>query len=99
MKVKKGPHFDEWLNTLTIRDQRIISARLDRIRDFGYLGDYHEVDKDIWELRWKQGWRIYFIKVRLRTEEIIILLLGGNKNGQEKDIKKARALYSRYTSG
>ena len=45
----------------------------------------------IWELKFNDGRRIYYALVMEQYK--VILLLGGNKNGQDKDINKASALY------
>ncbi|NGX61581.1 MAG: hypothetical protein K940chlam9_01068 [Chlamydiae bacterium] len=50
---------------------------------------------EVWELRWKNGRRIYFSFI---PEKKILLLLGGNKNGQDKDIRKAKSLLKKYTT-
>ena len=62
----------------------------------GYFGDHKEVDEkiDIWELKWKNGRRVYYAYI---PEEKILLLLGGNKNGQSKDIAKAKRILEKTT--
>jgi hypothetical protein len=45
-------------------------------------------------LRWKEGRRIYYAYI---PEKKILLLLGGNKNGQDKDVSKAKAIYLKAT--
>lgn len=45
------------------------------------------------ELRWNNGWRVYFVREKAA---IILLLNGGNKNAQKKDIEKARILIQKY---
>lgn len=75
-----------------------INKRLSLIKYEGYFGDHKSVSyyekgglKDkIWELRWKDGRRIYYAYI---PETQILLLLGGNKNGQAKDVSKAKAIY------
>ncbi len=44
-------------------------------------------------MHWKNGRRIYFSYI---AELDIVLLLGGNKNGQDKDIKKAKNILKKY---
>ncbi len=48
----------------------------------------------IWELKFNDGRRIYYAYI---PEKNILLLLGGNKNGQEKDINKAKKLFIEKT--
>ena len=67
-------------------------SRLHRIEEFGHFGDckaLEGVDKPLAELRWKNGWRIYFYRDGVASMRI---LLGGKKNDQKEDIKKARIL-------
>lgn len=74
-----------------------IDDRLSKIQDDGYFGDRKSVcdDDEVWELKWKNGRRAYFAHI---PERKILLLLGGNKNGQDKDIRKAKSLFKRYTT-
>lgn len=46
----------------------------------------------IWELKWVGGRRIYYAYLPAQK---ILLLLGGNKNGQDKDIKQAKKIYAK----
>jgi putative addiction module killer protein len=88
---KQTETFRKW--RLKLRDQRIralIASRLDRLA-FGHAGDVKPVGQGISELRidFGPGYRIYYIK---RGETIIILLCGGDKSTQAKDIKTAKRL-------
>ncbi|OGB84094.1 hypothetical protein A3F66_00950 [candidate division TM6 bacterium RIFCSPHIGHO2_12_FULL_32_22] len=85
--------YEIWFEFLTIKEQAQVIKRLNRIQEFGVLGDSRNLREGLYELRWKNGWRVYFIRV----QNGILLLLGGNKNDQKKDIKKARKIISRYT--
>ena len=82
--------FSAWLHGL--RDRRAqarIAMRLDRLEE-GNLGDVKYFD-GIGELRidYGPGYRIYFVR---RGEVIVILLCGGDKASQARDIAKAQAL-------
>jgi putative addiction module killer protein len=95
VKIIKNPHFKEWLDSLTTKEKIRVDYRLDRIIQFGHLGDYHDLDGGLWELRWKNGWRVYFYKDVITKN--MVLVLGGNKNEQKKNIKQARNLFLRHT--
>ena len=76
-----------------IRD-RIVRARIDiRIRrlSLGNAGDVKPVGEGVSELRIDHGpgYRVYFIQ---RGEFVILLLAGGDKSTQDKDIRKAKDL-------
>lgn len=75
------------------KEQTQINARLQRIHSNGHFGDAKYLGAGLAELRWKNGWRVYFFKEALTG---IILLIGGSKNAQEKDIKRARLLLRQY---
>jgi putative addiction module killer protein len=91
--LKKTIEFTEWLTSLTWKEQGQVDARLERIQNAGHFGDAKSLGDGLAELRWKNGWRVYFMKT---SRDTIILLIGGHKNAQEKDIKKARLLLRRY---
>ena len=86
--VKITGEFDKWISSLRDRKARaIIQARIDRAEEGNY-GDYKSVGENVLEMRifYGAGYRIYFTE---RDGEIIIILAGGTKSGQSRDIKKA----------
>lgn len=92
--VGKKP-FKEWLEGLRdIAGRARIRIRLDRVR-LGNLGDNRSVGEGVRELRidYGPGYRIYFA---LDGHRVILLLLGGDKSSQEKDIAKAREYWLEY---
>ena len=87
--------FNEWLESLRDRKSRaIIRTRINRIR-IGNLGDCKSVGGGVSELRinFGSGYRIYFAQ---QGNTIIILLSGGDKSGQDKDIKQAKLYWQDY---
>nr|NGX45771.1 CRISPR-associated endonuclease Cas1 1 [Chlamydiota bacterium] len=68
-----------------------VLARLEKISQFGHLGDARYLGESLAELRWLNGNRIYFTRLESKGQTIL-LILGGNKNGQSKDIAKARRI-------
>lgn len=87
IEVRQTTAFRDWLNRL--KDKRAvekIAIRIARIQS-GLMGDVKHFD-GIGELRLDigPGYRLYFVK---RGNEIIILLCGGDKSSQGRDIKKA----------
>ena len=71
------------------------NARIARIEENNHLGDWKYISEGLAELRWKNGRRIYFAKLK---GKIILLLIGGYKNVQKKNLKEARALLKRYAN-
>jgi putative addiction module killer protein len=83
--------FRKWRTAL--RDERAraaIASRLDRLA-YGHAGDVAPVGEGIGELRihYGPGYRIYFHR---RGKTVILLLCGGDKGSQAKDIKLAKRL-------
>ena len=91
MELRKTALFAQWLDGL--RDTRArarVQARLDRLAE-GNPGDVEPVGEGVSELRinYGPGYRVYF---KARGREVIILLAGGHKRTQVKDIKAALRL-------
>lgn len=90
IEVRQHPDFKAWLDALRDKAaQRKIAQRIVRVQA-GLLGDV-KFFGGIGELRvdFGPGYRVYFVK---RKTEIVILLCGGNKSSQRKDIIRARKL-------
>lgn len=80
--------FQEWFWTLKdTKTQARIETRLRRL-NLGQLGDYKVVGPHLLELRlhWGPGYRIYCSRLK---NKIILLLCGGDKRSQKKDIQRA----------
>lgn len=91
IEVRQTARFATWLASL--RDERAkarILKRLDRARD-GNLGDVAPVGEGVSEMRifHGPGYRVYFVQ---RGSELIILLCGGDKATQGRDIEEAKML-------
>jgi len=85
--VLKTSEFTKWHSRLDPRSALMVTARLDML-SIGHFGNHKRFDGLI-ELRWKNGMRVYsFIWKKL----VIVVLNGGNKNGQARDIKKAKKI-------
>jgi putative addiction module killer protein len=88
--------FSEWLKNIGDKSIRSkILTRLDRVKA-GNFGDYKYLENGVFELRFMfgPGYRIYFGKVE---ERVIVLLQGGDKSSQKKDILKAIEMLHKYT--
>ena len=84
--------FKEWLEHLRdVRGRAKLRIRLDRVR-LGNFGDSRSVGEGVNELRvdYGPGYRIYFGQDGAR---LILLLIGGDKSSQNKDIVRAKELW------
>lgn len=83
--------YRKWFNDLSDRKAKIvIDSRLLRMEN-GLLGDIKQLGGRLYEIRihYGAGYRLYFIK---KGNAYILLLCGGDKSTQNKDIKLARKL-------
>ena len=78
--------FDEWYKNLDKFVKNSVAIRLTRILSKLY-GKHRNLPNGIVELKFDSGLRIYFTEI---DNEILLLLLGGNKQRQSEDIKKAQ---------
>ncbi len=87
--------FTEWFES--IRDKTIINRierRINRLEN-GNFGDCKPVGEGVFELRlhFGPGYRIYFGEV---TNRVIVLLCGGDKSSQQRDIERAKTYWMEY---
>ena len=87
--------FSDWFNRLRDRRaQQRIDARLGRI-ELGNFGDAKSVGEGVLELRinYGPGYRVYFGR---DGHEVVILLVGGDKSGQSRDVLVAKEYWEDY---
>jgi putative addiction module killer protein len=97
--IEKTDEFDKWLRKLKdIRAKTKILFRIQRIEQYGNFGDCEPVGEGISELRihYAKGYRVY---LKEYGEKIVLLLNGGDKSSQQKDIAKAKQIWSDYKDG
>lgn len=91
MKIQITGEFNRWLAKLKDRQaQNRIKARI-ILFESGYFGDVKPVGKGLYEARIHTGpgYRLYYT---MRGSEIILLLIGGDKSTQQRDIQKAQEM-------
>ena len=91
IEVRQTQVYSDWFDSLRDRQARArINIRIRRL-SLGNFGDAKMVGEGVSELRidYGPGYRVYFVK---RDKQIVILLAGGDKSTQERDIKKAHRL-------
>jgi putative addiction module killer protein len=91
VEIRKTQIFAQWIDTLRdLRARARIQARIERLA-MGNAGDVKPVGEGVSELRidYGPGYRVYFKKHR---QTLILLLVGGDKSSQTRDIKRALSL-------
>jgi putative addiction module killer protein len=75
-----------WLKKLDLKSRGRINVRLQRL-EYGAYGDYKQISSNLYELRFffGSGYRVYFTE---KNNNIVLLLSGGDKDSQKKDIKQ-----------
>ena len=94
--IEKTDEFDKWFKKLKdLRAKAKILFRIQRIEQDGNFGDCQPVGEGISELRihYAKGYRVY---LKEYGDKIILLLNGGDKSSQQKDIAKAKKIWSDY---
>ena len=89
--------FTDWIHSLSRQYRARVFARVDRV-ETGNLGDCKAVGDGVFELRlhFGAGYRIYFGEI---GTTVILLLCGGEKSSQKKDIIMAKTYWKTYQKG
>lgn len=87
-------YFGEWLQRQSSEVRARIQTRIDRV-ELGNFGDHKRVGRGVSELRidFGPGYRVYYGS---DGEELVILLAGGTKKRQARDIATAQACWRAY---
>jgi len=91
IEIRKTDEFSTWLDGLRdLRARARIQVRIERLA-LGNPGDAQAVGEGVSELRihYGPGYRVYYMQ---RGRELVVLLAGGDKGSQAKDIKTALRL-------
>ncbi len=93
-KIAKTTEYTDWLSSESMKSRFQIAKRLEKIESHGHFGTIREdLGDGICELKWGNGRRVYYAYI---AEAKILLLLGGNKNGQDYDIAQAKKILKEY---
>lgn len=93
--IEKTTEFDKWFRKLKdLKAKAKILFRIQKLENEEHFGDWKPMGNGINELKinYSKGYRIYF---KEKDGKIIILLIGGDKFTQQKDIEKANAIWKK----
>ncbi|NDV16817.1 type II toxin-antitoxin system RelE/ParE family toxin [Muricauda sp. TY007] len=93
--IEKTVEFDRWLRKLKdVRAKARILFRIQKIENDGHFGDCKSVGNGISEIRihFAKGYRVYF---KEKNGRVVVLLAGGDKSSQTRDIKKAKEIWNK----
>lgn len=91
--IEKTNEFDKWLKKLKdLRAKAKILFRIQKLETEEHFGECNPVGNGISELKinYAKGYRVYF---KEKDGKIIVLLVGGDKSTQQKDIEKAKEIW------
>ena len=89
-ELQSAPTFNAWLAGVDRTVKNLLLSRLARVEN-GNFGDHKLLAGNLFELRcfFGGGLRVYYT---VRRKQVVLLLTGGNKTTQAKDIEKAKTL-------
>ncbi len=90
--IEKTDEFDKWLRKLKdLRAKAKILFRIQKLEKDEHFGDCKPVGEGVAELiiNYAKGYRVYFNE---KDGKIIILIIGGDKSTQQRDIEKAKEI-------
>ena len=96
MRLKRTPEYIEWYESQRPKEKAQIAKRLANIEEHGHFGAFRDLGAFLSELKWANGRRVYYSVMEDDSGDLTLLILGGNKNGQDSDIKKARKILEKY---
>lgn len=96
--IEKTDEFDKWLRKLKdLRAKAKILFRIQKLENEEHFGDCKPGGSGVSELKinYAKGYRVYFSE---KDGKIIVLLVGGDKSTQQKDIEKAKRIWKELNS-
>ena len=96
IEVRQTAEYEKWFETLKDRTARVrVDMRIRRL-SLGNLGTVEPVGEGVSELKidYGPGYRVYFVQ---HGSHYVLLLIGGDKSTQARDIRRAKELARKYT--
>ena len=83
--------YEKWHESLDEQTKYFVENRLYRLEN-GNIGQHRELGEGLFELKWRSGIRVYCGRIDNR----VVLLWGGSKSKQNRDIKRAKSYWGDY---
>lgn len=87
----KTAEYSTWYESQKVKVRAQIDSRLDKIKEYDHYGHIRKLSSVLFEIKFNNGNRIYCTE-KIIDGKTVILILGGNKNGQDKDIRRAQKI-------
>lgn len=97
--ISQTKEFARWLKKLRdTKAKALIIKRITQIQEQGFFGDHKSVGNEVSELRvhFAKGYRVYYTA---QNEQVILLLVGGVKDSQARDIQRAKDILKQIKKG
>lgn len=96
-RVERCLEYNAWFEQLSEQQRRIVESRINRYRTLGLLIGIRPLARELglYEFKWRSGLRVYFSIFVDAEGRVMLLLIGGNKNSQPKDINLAKKIARR----
>ncbi|MFP5492690.1 MAG: hypothetical protein ACLGG0_14390 [Bacteriovoracia bacterium] len=93
-RVQRSKQYKAWYKSLTEKEKGIVDTRVDTYRLLGELKQSKSLDVgySLYEFKWNSGIRVYYSLIEDINGQLMLLLLGGNKNSQQSDIAEAKKI-------
>lgn len=92
--LKKTAEFSGWYQSIDTIAQTKVDARLDNMKD-GDFSSSRNLQNGLFETKWQNGMRVYYSRKKIANADVIVLW-GGFKGSQKRDIPRAQRIKRRY---
>lgn len=96
-RVQRSKKYKAWYKSLTTKEKGIVDTRVDTYLEHGQLIKSKCLDASyaLYEFKWDSGLRVYYSFIEDSNGQLMLLLIGGNKNSQHSDIAEAKNIVLR----
>src|SRR5271156_3600628 len=96
-KIAETSAFEEWEASTNGTNLERVEAAKEKIQNEGVVTSAKSLNDGLYEKKWKSGLRLYFAVVKEKDETTLLILGSGKGKEQDKAIKEARKILTKYT--